>query len=260
MKEEVILHILSEKENLYRKENIGKYIEIIEDKIFIKDGFDRAIATVFELVIEKQINPWEIDLAAFSSLYLKKVKEKGINLIVAGKILFLAWKILRLQSEEMIKEMERKEEEEIYFDDIPDWYGDDELFIQTQRIMKDEIILKPRIRRKAKRKVTLVELINAFEEAKEEIVKKRAKKRKIISPVKMEDSTHKENIEDDIKRVMEKLSKLNGRAVPLKELFDEKDIIAIILPLLFLAKDGVIEIWQENFPYGEIFIKLKHEG
>jgi len=259
MKEDVILHILAQKENLYRKENIEKYIEIVENRIFIKDGFDRAIAAVFELVIEKQINPWEIDLAAFSSLYLKKVKDEGINLIVAGKILFLAWKILRLQSEEMIRDMERREEE-IYFDDIPDWYGDDEIFIQTQRIMKNEVVLKPKIRRKAQRKVTLVELINAFEEAKEELVKKSRRQKKIINPAKMEDSTHKEDIENDIKNVMEKLSKLNGEAVPLRELFDGKDIVAVLLPLLFLAKDGLIEVWQENFPYGEIYIKLKHES
>jgi len=76
----------------------------------------------------------------------------------------------------------------------------------------------------------------------------------------MEDSTHKEDIENDIKNVMEKLSKLNGEAVPLRELFDGKDIVAVLLPLLFLAKDGLIEVWQENFPYGEIYIKLKHES
>jgi len=259
MKQDVILHIISEKERLYKKENVEKYIEIVEDRIFIKDDFDKAIAAIFELVIEKQINPWEIDLVAFSSLYLKKVREEGINLIVAGKILFLAWKILRLQSEEIIKNMEEKEEE-FYFDDIPDWYGDDEIFAQTQRIMEGDAILKAKIRRKAKRKVTLVELINAFEEAKEEIKKIRSRKNRLIKPIKIEDTTHKENIEEDIKRVMEKLSKLNGEAIPLKNLFGDDNIIDIILPLLFLAKEEFIEIWQENFPYGEIYIKLKHEN
>jgi len=126
--------------------------------------------------------------------------------------------------------------------------------------MKNEVVLKPKIRRKAQRKVTLVELINAFEEAKEELVKKSRRQKKIINPAKMEDSTHKEDIENDIKNVMEKLSKLNGEAVPLRELFDGKDIVAVLLPLLFLAKDGLIEVWQENFPYGEIYIKLKHES
>ena len=259
MKEDVVAHILLQKENLYKKENIEKYIEIVENKIFIRDAFDKAIAAMFELVIEKQINPWEIDLTTFSNLYIEKVRKEGINLIVAGKILLLAWKILKMQSEEIIRNMERKEEE-IFMEDIPDWYVDDELFFNTQKIMKEEISLKPKIRRKAKRKVTLIELINAFEEAKEEIIKKSKKARKMINPVKMDDPTHKENIENDIKEIMEKLSKLNGEAIPLRKLFGKKDIISVILPLLFLAKDGVIEIWQENFPYGDIYIKLKHEN
>jgi len=259
MKEDVILHILAEKENLYKKENINRYLDMVENKIFIKDTFDKAIAAMFELVIEKQINPWEIDLAAFSNLYMEKVKKEGINLIAAGKILLLAWKILRMQSEEMIKSMERREEE-IYFDDaIPDWYADDELFLGTQKIMRNEIVLKPKIRRKAKRKVTLIELINAFEEAKEEIMEKKKRAKKIIKPVRMEDSTHKEDIQKDIKEVMEKLSKLNGEAVPLRKIFG-RNILSVFLPLLYLAKDGIIEIWQENFPFGEIYIKLKHEN
>jgi len=30
--------------------------------------------------------------------------------------------------------------------------------------------------------------------------------------------------------------------------------------LLFLAKEGKIIMWQEEFPYGEIYIKLNHGG
>jgi len=255
MRENVITHILSEKEKLLRKENLEKYMEMAKGEVFIKDSFDKAIASVFELVIENQINPWDIDLVAFSNLYLRKVRDEGINLIIAGKILLMAWKILRLQSEEMIRNMEDREE--IWIDDIPDWYGDDELFIQTQRIMNEEILLKTKIRRKTKRKVTLVELVNAFEEAKEKIIKRKKSRYKVTSPVRMEDSTHKETIEEDINKVMEKLSRLNGEAIALRKLFNGMDIISVFLPLLFLAKDGVIEIWQDNFPYGEIYVKRK---
>ena len=258
MKEEIIQHILAGEEKLYKKENIQKYIDIIENKTFIKDSLDRAIATVFELVLERHINPWDIDLATFSNLYMEKVKNKKINLVVAGKILLLAWKILRMQSEEIIKNMETKEE--VYMDEIPEWYGDDNAFIYTQKVIENEIPLKPKIRRISKRKVTLIELINAFEEAKEEISEKNKKKvtKKIITPASITETTHKENLEKEIKIVMEKISKLNGRAVPLKEIFDGKEIIPILLPILFLAKDGVIYVWQENFPYGEIYIKLNH--
>ena len=70
---------------------------------------------------------------------------------------------------------------------------------------------------------------------------------------------HKEDIEKDMKKVMERLSKLNGRAIPLRKLYTNKEeMLSVFLPLLFLAKEGKIFMWQKDFPYGEIYIKLNH--
>ncbi|RLF50737.1 MAG: hypothetical protein DRN11_04105, partial [Thermoplasmata archaeon] len=99
----------------------------------------------------------------------------------------------------------------------------------------------------------------AFEEAREEIQRKEAKKKISNKPTNFAQHTHKEDIEKDMKIVMEKLSKLNGRAIPLSKLCKNKDeLLSILLPLLFLAKEGNILIWQEDFPYGEIYVKLNH--
>ncbi|MCD6512469.1 MAG: hypothetical protein J7K61_02570 [Thermoplasmata archaeon] len=261
MKGEIIEHIINQKDMLYRKENIQKYIDMVEKKIFIRDTFDRAIASIFELVIEKQINPKEIDLTTFSHIYLEKIEREGINLGVAGKILLLAWKILKMQSEEIIRDMEMREEDENnYIDDIPDWYGDDDAFNFTRKVIENDIPIMPKIRRNTPRKITLVELINAFEEAKEEMKhrKRKRKTRKIISPSTIGEHAHKEDIEKDLSYVMKKISKLNGKAVPLKSISDGRNMISILLPVLFLAKEGVLEIWQENFPYGDIYIRVKH--
>ena len=262
MKEEKIIeHIVSNKEMLYREENMEKYINIIRNKIYIKNPFDRAIAAIFELVIEKEIDPLQIDLITFSKLYLEKLRKYGeINLVVAGKIILMAWKILKMQSQKVLKSMEEKEEEMQYDYDFPDWYADDEAFYYTKKTLEEELPLERKIRRLPSRKVTLIELINAFEEAKEEI-KKRERKRKMKAriPANFAEHTHKEDIEKDIKKVMEKLSKLNGRAIPLSKLCNGKDeLLSILLPLLFLAKEGNIIIWQENFPYGEIYVKVNH--
>ncbi len=261
IRENVVAHIMAGKEMLHNGENIQRYIDIIERKIFIKDPFDRAIAVIFELVIEKEVDPKEIDLISFSKLYLKKVKKEGIDLFIAGKIMLMAWKILRMQSEEVIRNMERKEEVEDYDYDIPDWYGDDDIFYYTQKVLNNEIPLERKVRRAPQRKVTLIELINAFEEAKKSI-KRREKRRRISKEwdnVKMADTSHKEDIEEDMKKVMKILSKLNGKAIPLRQLYDSKEeMLSIFLPLLFLAKEGRIFIWQDDFPYGEIYIKLNH--
>lgn len=256
MKLELINHIIEEKEKLYKEENLKKYIDLIQNKIYIKDPFDKAIATIFELVIEKEIDPLQIDLISFSKLYIEKVQIDDIDLFIAGKLILMAWKILRMQSEEMLKKMEEKEEEYIY--EIPEWYGDDDIFTYTKSVMDEEIPLEKKIRRIANRKVSLVELINAFEEAREEIEKRRIKKKlkKIEVDGRAFSHAHKEDIEKDIEVVMEKLSRLNGGAIPMSKLCKDKgEIISVILPLLFLAKEGIITIWQEDFPYGEIYIK-----
>jgi len=261
MKEEIIQHILTGRGLLHHEENLQQYIDIIQNRVFIKNPFDRAIAVIFELVMEKEVDPCRIDLVSFSKLYMEKVKKEGIDLFIAGKIVLMAWKILRLQSEEIIRNMERKEEE-VYDYEIPDWYGEDEIFYYTQKVIQNEIPLEKKIRRVPQRKVTLIELINAFEEAKEEVVKKARKRRskeKEWKNVHAQDTMHKEDIEMDMHIVMEKLSSLNGQAIPLKELYSTKDeMLTMLLPLLFLAKEERIFIWQEDFPYGEIYIKLNH--
>ncbi|MBC7128579.1 MAG: hypothetical protein H5T45_02460 [Thermoplasmatales archaeon] len=259
MKEELIDHILKNREMFYNKKNIQNYIEMIEKKVFIKNPFDRIIAILFELVIENEIDPLNVDLISFSNLYMEKVRGEEINLFVVGKIISMAWKILRLQSERVIESIEKKEVEI----DVPDWYGDDEIFYYTQKVINDEIPLDSKIRRCPSVRVTIFDLINAFEEAREEI-EKRGKNRKTVdnrtnnlSPPR--EHIHKEDIEEDIKKLMEKLSKLNGKAIPVKNLCSRKeDIVSILLPLLFLAKEGKIVIWQENFPFGEIYIRMKH--
>lgn len=258
MKEEIINHIINGREKLYMEGNIQKYIDMVQNKIFMKNPFDRAISAIFELVIEKEIDPRHIDLISFSKLYIEKLKKEGIDLFVSGKILLMAWKILRMQSEEIIKNMERKEEEYEY--EIPEWYGEDDIFYYTQKVIHDELPIERKIRRVPQRKVTLIELINAFEEAREQIKKRRRRSReKEWNNVNASDTVHKEDIEEDMKIVMEKLSKLNGRAIPLKELYNTKEeMLSMLLPLLFLAKEGRIVIWQNSFPYGEIYIKLKH--
>jgi len=159
-----------------------------------------------------------------------------------------------------IKSLEIGLSRDEYEYEIPEWYGEDDIFYYTQKVIHDELPIERKIRRVPQRKVTLIELINAFEEAREQIKKRRRRSReKEWNNVNASDTVHKEDIEEDMKIVMEKLSKLNGRAIPLKELYNTKEeMLSMLLPLLFLAKEGRIVIWQNSFPYGEIYIKLKH--
>jgi len=91
MKEEIISHLLMQKEDATRKDKIEEYIEMAgNSSMYLKDPFDRAIALTFDLVMEEHLDPWDIDLVSFSKLYLKRVKNSGmIDLITAGRIILM---------------------------------------------------------------------------------------------------------------------------------------------------------------------------
>lgn len=269
MKEEIISHILMHKEDATHKERIEEYIDMAgNSSMYLKDPFDRAIALTFDLVIEEQLDPWDIDLVSFSRLYLNRIKNSGmVDLITAGRIILMAWKVLKLQSDHVVSSLEEKEEEEDEWGEIPDWYMEDEGYFYTRSVIENGPPLEEKVRRKGERKVTLIELINAFEEVKDEIkIKEKRRKHRAEQQAKFREyagraageNAHQENIEEEIKIILGRLSKLNGRAMPITEICNIKnkeEVVMTISSLLFLAREGKITIWQDNFPYGMIYIK-----
>jgi segregation and condensation protein A len=272
MKREVVQYLLLQKDEI-KNDRAEKYIKMAENHeghTCIRDAYDRAIATIFELVIDEELNPWEIDLVSFSKMYLKRIKvSKRLDLLTAGRIILMAWKVLRLQSDYLIVNLEGSKEEDTW-EEIPDWYGDDASYFYTKAVMENDIPLEEKVRRKGKRKVTLLELINAFEEARGEIetrekmreIREKDRKNNIKRAQRdIGEHTHQENVEEEIQLIMEKISRLNGRAIPFHQLCNKKDKSEIIMTLssiLFLANEKKIRIWQDDFPFGEIYIKSLH--
>jgi len=120
---------------------------------------------------------------------------------------------------------------------------EDDGYFYTRSVIENGPPLEEKVRRKGERKVTLIELINAFEEVRNEI------------------NAHQENIEEEIKIILGRLSKLNGRAMPITEICDvrnKEELVMTISSLLFLAREDKITMWQEDFPYGMIYIKKVH--
>lgn len=90
-------------------EFIDRYMALVRGlkdgvHIVIADPIQKATALLFELVLEQQFDPWEIDLAKFTQAYLTRVHEDGaVNFQIAGRLLYMAWSILLLQSEEVLR-------------------------------------------------------------------------------------------------------------------------------------------------------------
>jgi segregation and condensation protein A len=255
-----------------REGRIEHYLKIVEEMqrgtlSASDDPFERSVATVFELVVNQQMNPWDINLIEFSKMYLARVRKANeLNLIIAGKIVYMAWEILKLQSEQVLQRVDRPEQVEMMFDgwnpdnlDIfvdPFELGTGEMMLHTEEMPIDE-----KVRRKADRPVTLIDLLDAFEEAKKEsdIRQELSKFMQKYRRPEFDDKAHKENLEEDIALVWERIQKCGQGSVPITDLYatGKEDRVKVFISILFLARMGKIQIWQEKLPYGEIFLELK---
>ncbi len=262
--------IIDDDEDLQSK--IGRYVSIAEEMrrgtlVPSDDPFEKCVAQVFELVVQQQFNPWDINLIEFSKTYLAKVRKASeVNLIVAGKIVYMAWEILRLQSDVAVSRADRPETCELMLDGMdpsgfdmfvdPFELGGGEVLLYTE-----EMPIKEQIRRKSERSVTLIDLLDAFEEAKKEsdIRQELAKFMQKYRRPDFDDKSHKESLEDDIAEVWERIQKFGNGPIPITDLSNlgKEDRITVLVSMLFLAKMGKIHIWQEKAPYGEIFLEVK---
>ena len=168
---DVIDHLLFHKSLIDEKDDatrINHYVDMLQkaddgEHISIENPFDRSIAIAFELVMQQHLNPWGIDLVSFSTMYMKRAKEERIDLMTAGRIIYMAWKILKLQSDDLVISMEDKQEtyEPFGWGDIPSemWLSQDDAYSYTNLVMNmPEPPLDEPVRRDSKRKVTLMEL------------------------------------------------------------------------------------------------------
>src|SRR5207237_162995 len=94
-----------------RNSTAAQFVQISLRKVSLKEADHligvrmkaEAVFAAFDLVLERQMDPWEINLVPFTKLFLDKVKKDGsVNFVTAGKLVFLAWSILKLQSDKVL--------------------------------------------------------------------------------------------------------------------------------------------------------------
>src|SRR4030065_564361 len=201
-----------------REQKIENYLQMVGDVrpgalTPSEDPFEQSVAMVFELVVNSRMDPWDINLIEFSKMYLARVRKANeLNLIIAGKIVYMAWEILKLQSEQVLQRVDRPEQVEMMFDgwnpdnlDLfvdPFELGTGEMLLHTEEMPIDE-----KVRRKSDRPVTLIDLLDAFEEAKKEsdIRQEHSKFMQKYRRPDFDDQAHKENLEEEIAKVWERI-------------------------------------------------------
>ena len=278
---DVINHLLFHKALIDENNDmtrINQYLEMAQaaasgQTTSIENPFDRSVYLAFDLVLNQHMNPWDIDLVGFSTMYLKRAKKEKIDLLTAGKIIYMAWRVLRMQSDHLVVNMETKEEEldqGFGWEDIPTstWLANDDEYSYTNLLMKmPQSPLDEPVRRDSTRKVTLIELLSAFDEARKEseqyqlldhlreeeriLLQQKARK-------KMKGSAHEDHLEEDVASVWERICQFPGKSMNFTELCEvdsAEERIKTFISILFLAYENKIVVHQQKFPYGEIFIK-----
>ena len=277
---DVINHLIFHKSLIDEKDDatrINHYVSMLQkaddgEYISIDNPFDRSIAIAFELVMKQHLNPWDIDLVNFSTMYLKRAKEEKIDLMTAGRIIYMAWKVLKLQSDDLVVSMKKQEEEYEPFDwgDIPTemWLSKDDAYSYTNLVINmPESPLDEPLRRDANRKVTLMELVEAFDQARKEseehqiLEQQRREERERLSQLarkRMRGTAVEDHLEEDVKAVWEKINQFHRKTISLMDLCERngrEELIKVLMSVLFLAYDNKVIVYQKRFPFGKIYIK-----
>ena len=243
-------------------EKIDRYLNILNeapDCERMQDPVDESIRTVFRLVLEQDFDPWSIDLREFVRTYTAKVNSANkFDIIVAGKLVLMAWKVLRMQTDATKMESDRTDDP-FEFEDF-----EEEIVDYEPTLYVPGITLRETYARTPERPVTMIELLDAFEEAREEIIASVERERirqelKAKEPKTFDNKAHKEVSESDVEAIWQQIQRIGTGAFSLTELFvpNVDDNIAVFLSVLQLVRDGKLNIWQNELPYGDIMVEIK---
>ena len=224
----------------------------------LNDPVDESIRATFSLVLENGIDPWEIDLREFVRLYSKKVTENRFDMIVAGKLMLMAWRVLRLQSEATYSKSDEPPDEEFFEFDLAD---------EDPSMVVPEVSFRGAYSRDSVRPVTMYELLDAFEEARAEMEIHRERERVRLEleekvPRKFDNKAHDEDDKQDVEFVWERIVKLGIGPIHIDELYTREimENLRTFVAILHLVRDGRLEISQGSLPRGEIVIEMKLPG
>ena len=198
------------------------------------------------LVRSEKMDPWNIDIIELAEKFLEKINSLQevdlripANAILASAILLRAKaRLLKLKSIEDYEEQEK----------------------ELQKII-EEFIPELRNPRKIREgRISLDELVMAIEKIVEKTKKKQmkfAEKGELTFNIPYSE----QNIEEKIKEVynLVKESVDSEGLVLFSALLKEgtsEEMIKIFIPLILLASDEKLNVWQEEF-FGEIFISIK---
>ena len=298
MRDDIVARMLGSDADLETSRYLDRLVELATleeaEHQFLIDPFDRSVALVLQLFQSSDLDPWDVDLSSFLEMFNERIKEsENIDLPTCGRLVRMAWCILRGQASTLLERQEHAfdfEEEEVWdFDGGWESEFDDADYNFSLGVLTgaaDEALpqmFEGRIHRDESRPVTLGELLMGLQDAgrlaaeqrlREEIAKER-REANTRARERFSGSLHIEDLEGDLQRTWESLkirSRGAGKPIGLGDLADdissksvesgipkeEAEIEAQVTALvsaLFLTNRGYVDLKQENGRNGKITLK-----
>jgi segregation and condensation protein A len=241
--------------------------------IVIPDPFQKATALLFELVMEEEFDPWEIDLVRFTQLYLERVKDSGeLDFAVAGRLVYMAWSILYLQSRAVLRARENPvptpgEGADALVDDgyLSEMDSTQALDVTSAVLGSvDGPPLTEMVRHPETRPVSLLELVQAFGEAEQEArrslriqqLRERLREEQRATPeVMVHGDIPAQDLDDAWALIRRHPTKT---PFPFLELWHREQgrdrLVALFLAALFLAREKVVTLEQPSLDDSPLFV------
>jgi len=298
MRDDIVARMLGSDTDLETSRYLDRLVELATleeaEHQFLIDPFDRSVALVLQLFQSSDLDPWDVDLSSFLEMFNERIKEsENIDLPTCGRLVRMAWCILRGQASTLLEKQEHAfdfEEEEVWdFDGGWESEFDDADYNFSLGVLTgaaDEALpqmFKGRIHRDESRPVTLGELLMGLQDAgrlaaeqrlREEIAKER-REANDRARERFSGSLHIEDLEGDLQRTWESLktqSSEAGKPIGLEDLVEDissKSVesgmpkeeaeaeaqVTALVSALFLTNRGYVDLKQENGRNGKITLK-----
>ena len=299
MRDDIVSRLLGGDTDLETNRYLDRLVELSKveeaEHQFLIDPFDRSVALVFQLFQNSDLDPWDVDLSVFLDLFTERISNsENIDLPTCGRLVRMAWSILRGQASSLIERQERSLiEEEIddtwEFEETWESEFSDEDYNFSVGVLTgaaDEVLpsmFEGRIHREEGRPVTLGELLMGLQAAgrlseeqrmREQIAKERREANE-KARARFGGSLHVENLEDDLERTWNALRSrtISNESTDLSKIVDilrensvrsgisreeaesEAQVTALVSSL-FLTHRGYAEVSQDN--EGNIYLKNLH--
>lgn len=253
---------------------LDRYMSLVQNleeglHVVVEDPFQKATALLFELVMKEAFDPWEIDLVQFTRVYLERFRsEDAVDFGVAGRLLFMAWNILYLQSEEVLHHRELPAEGADPGADAEPIDPSQETYLELLQTPEAVDVtstilgglspspLLEMVRHPETRPVTLLELVRALDEAEEDArrasrvqeLRERLREEQRAPP---EFLVHGDIPDRDVEDAWKGVSRHPvGEAFPFLELWKPAQgrgrLISTLLATLYLAREGAVLFQQET--------------